>query len=75
MRRVELSQPADSVTVTVSDAKGNVVRTLQLGAQDTGVVNFQWDGKDNSGTTLADGPYTNSAPRRCWAEPRALRRR
>jgi flagellar basal-body rod modification protein FlgD len=58
---VELSQAEDSVTVKISDAKGNVVRTLQLGAQNAGIVDFQWDGKDDSGTTLADGAYTYTA--------------
>ena len=58
---LELSQAEDSVTVKISDAKGNVVRTLQLGAQNAGIVDFQWDGKDESGTTLADGAYTYTA--------------
>lgn len=58
---VELSNPADKVTVTISDAKGNVVRTMQLGAQQAGIADFQWDGKDDSGTTLADGTYTYAA--------------
>lgn len=59
---VELSQPADQVTVTIKDAKGNVVRTLQLGAQqNAGIADFQWDGKDDSGNTLANGNYTFSA--------------
>jgi flagellar basal-body rod modification protein FlgD len=58
---VELTQPADKVTVTISDAKGNVVRTLQLGAQDAGVVGFTWDGTDNTGVTVADGKYSFTA--------------
>jgi flagellar basal-body rod modification protein FlgD len=58
---VELSQAADKVTVTISDSKGNVVRTLQLGAQDAGVVGFNWDGMDNKGTAVADGAYKFSA--------------
>ena len=59
---VELTQPADKLTVTVSDAKGNVVRTLSLGAQSAaGVVSFQWDGLDNTGATMADGSYKFSA--------------
>src|SRR5512141_644089 len=58
---VELSQPADQVTVTIKDAKGNVVRTLQLGEQKAGITDFQWDGKDDSGATLADGAYTFAA--------------
>lgn len=58
---VELTQPADKVTVTIKDASGNLVRTLQLGAQDAGVVNFNWDGTDNTGTAVADGKYKFSA--------------
>jgi flagellar basal-body rod modification protein FlgD len=58
---VELSQAADKVTVTISDSKGNVVRTLELGAQDAGVVGFKWDGMDNKGTAVADGVYKFSA--------------
>ncbi len=58
---VELSQAEDNVTVKISDAKGNVVRTLQLGAQKAGIADFQWDGKDENGTTLADGAYTYTA--------------
>lgn len=59
---VELTQPADKVTVTISDAKGNPVRTLQLGSQSAaGVVGFQWDGTDNTGAAVADGTYTFSA--------------
>ncbi len=58
---VELSLPADKVTVTIADANGNVVRTMDIGAQDAGIVDFQWDGTDDGGTALADGVYTFSA--------------
>ena len=59
---VELTQPADKVTVTISDAKGNTVRTLQLGSQSAaGIVNFQWDGTDNTGAAMPDGSYRFSA--------------
>jgi flagellar basal-body rod modification protein FlgD len=59
---VELSQPADKLTVTISDAKGNVVRTLELGAQDAaGVIGFKWDGMDDAGAAVADGSYTFKA--------------
>jgi flagellar basal-body rod modification protein FlgD len=58
---VELTQPADKLTVTITDSKGNVVRTLQLGAQDSGIIGFQWDGKDDTGAAVADGTYKFSA--------------
>ena len=58
---LEMTQPADKVTVTITDAGGNVVRTLQLGAQDSGTIGFQWDGKDDTGAVVADGTYKFSA--------------
>jgi flagellar basal-body rod modification protein FlgD len=45
-------------TVTISDANGNVVRTLDLGAQAAGVVPIAWDGKDATGTAEPAGNYT-----------------
>ncbi len=59
---VELTQAADSVTVTISDSSGNVVNTLQLGAQTAaGDVSFQWNGTNSAGATVPDGSYTFSA--------------
>jgi flagellar basal-body rod modification protein FlgD len=58
---VELAQPADTVTVTITDVAGNVVRTLQLGAQDAGVIGFTWDGMDDNGVAVADGKYEFSS--------------
>jgi flagellar basal-body rod modification protein FlgD len=57
---VELTTPADRVTVTVKSASGAVVREIELGEQDAaGVVQFVWDGKDSSGTAVAqDGKYS-----------------
>ncbi len=56
----ELAGAADNVTVTIKDSNGLVVRTLSLGAQDSGVHDFTWDGKSDSGTQAADGNYTIS---------------
>jgi flagellar basal-body rod modification protein FlgD len=50
-----------SVTVQVLDGSGNVVRTLPLGSQSAGLSQFTWDGKDDSGNTVADGSYTLAA--------------
>ncbi len=54
---VDLAQPADSVSVTIQDAAGNVVRTLQLGAHDAGVLPFTWDGQTDAGAAAAEGSY------------------
>jgi flagellar basal-body rod modification protein FlgD len=53
-----LGAAADTVKVTISDASGNVVRTLDLGAQKAGTQMFSWDGKTDSGGTAPDGHYT-----------------
>ena len=58
---VELAQPADKLTVSINDASGRTVRTLQLGAQDSGIVDVAWDGVTDSGTVAPDGSYTLQA--------------
>jgi flagellar basal-body rod modification protein FlgD len=55
---VGLNAAADSVKVKVLDSNGAVVQTLDLGAQEQGLVRFVWDGKDASGQSLAAGDYT-----------------
>ena len=57
---VELSAAADHVVVTVTDDSGNVVRTIDLGAQQAGDQFFTWDGKTDSGAKAPDGHYTFS---------------
>jgi len=59
---LDVQAPADSVKVTITDTKGNVVRTYDLGALPQGVKNLVWDGKDDKGQMVADGKYqTNVA--------------
>lgn len=54
---VELAGKADRVTVDVKNAAGTVIRSLELGANDAGIVRFAWDGLDASGNTLANSAY------------------
>jgi flagellar basal-body rod modification protein FlgD len=58
---LNLAQPADSVSVTIKDAAGNIVNTLQLGAQNAGVLSFAWNGQTSTGATAPDGSYTFTA--------------
>jgi flagellar basal-body rod modification protein FlgD len=53
-----LAGAASSVTVTVQDASGATVRTMQLGAQSAGFQDFTWNGQTDSGSTAAAGSYT-----------------
>jgi flagellar basal-body rod modification protein FlgD len=55
---IAFSQPADQYTVTITDSAGKVVRTIQATQQSTGVVNLEWDGEANDGSTCPDGTYT-----------------
>ena len=55
---VELAQSVDNVDIAIKDKAGVLVRNMQLGAQPVGLVNWQWDGRNDSGVSVADGSYT-----------------
>ena len=55
---VDLERDAERVTITVHDAEGNLVRTIEAGAQKGGVRDVTWDGKDNNGNDVQSGEYT-----------------
>ena len=53
-------------TLTIADSTGaNVVKTVSIlvttAAGKSGIVTFEWDGKDKDGTQLADGYYAVTA--------------
>jgi len=53
------------MTVTVTNADGETVRTLEISAEGglplaAGEHQFTWDGKDDDGVAVADGDYTIS---------------
>jgi flagellar basal-body rod modification protein FlgD len=50
----------DSTTLSVTDASGNVVRTVDMGSQSAGAATYQWDGCDGQGNLLSSGAYTFS---------------
>ncbi len=58
---VELPAASGEVVVNVYDQAGQVVRRLELGAQSSGPVAFQWDGLKNDGTFAGPGAYFVSA--------------
>lgn len=55
---VSLAQAVDKLTVSIVDASAQVLHKVDLGPQDAGVVNFQWDGVTDSGTTAVPGSYS-----------------
>jgi flagellar basal-body rod modification protein FlgD len=55
---VSLSQNVDSLKVNILGPAGNVVRQIDLGAHQAGLVGFNWDGLTDSGASAAAGSYT-----------------
>lgn len=55
---IDLQGDAADVKLTVSDSTGRVVRTMDMGAQSSGILAPEWDGRDDSGNAMPDGSYT-----------------
>jgi flagellar basal-body rod modification protein FlgD len=55
---VNLAQPAHTVTLSVRDAQGQVVRTLDQGATKAGITAVNWDGNNDNGERMPTGQYT-----------------
>jgi flagellar basal-body rod modification protein FlgD len=54
---MNLPNSADQVKVTIQDATGQTVRTMNLGSQSYGDHLFTWDGLTDNGSQAADGAY------------------
>ncbi|NMM08573.1 flagellar hook assembly protein FlgD [Polaromonas sp.] len=55
---VDLTGTAETVKVSITNAAGEVVRTLDLGALPAGVKTLSWDGMADNGAPAAAGVYT-----------------
>ncbi|MBS2022401.1 MAG: flagellar hook assembly protein FlgD, partial [Deltaproteobacteria bacterium] len=55
--RGNLGSDAASVTATITDDNGKVVRTLKFGGAAAGQFSSTWDGRDDAGTLLPTGNY------------------
>ena len=64
--KVELAGDATDVDVTIADRGGNILKTLSLGAQAKGTVDYDWDGTAANGTTPT-GPFTVTVAARSGA--------
>ena len=54
----DLAANAESVTVSIYDENGTLVRTIEETGIEAGRQSIEWDGKDSSGNSLAAGDYT-----------------
>lgn len=53
-----LPSAAKSVTVSIKDSAGTVVRNYVAGSQGSGDHTIKWDGKDETGETVSDDIYS-----------------
>lgn len=64
----EIDTPADSVTLSVRDSSGLVVKQMVFNDVDAGSHNFMWDGTAEDGSRAADGIYSLSLSARLGEE-------
>lgn len=55
---VDLPSDAKKMSITITDAAGNVVHKSEYANQAAGVQSFKWDGKNASGAKVDPGKYT-----------------
>jgi flagellar basal-body rod modification protein FlgD len=58
---VTLANDATDVQITVKNSAGQIVNTIDLGAQKAGTLPVGWTPVDKNGNALPDGNYTISA--------------
>jgi len=54
---LDLATPATSVQIQLKDSQGRSVRTIELGAQNEGLLDVSWGGIDDDGRRLPPGSY------------------
>ena len=58
---IDVPKATTAVKIVVKDAAGTEVRSFDLANPSTGLNNFTWDGKTNTGTAAPAGQYSFSA--------------
>ena len=61
MGSVELAQPASNVVMTIKNSAGQLVNRQELGLQQAGLIDFEWNGLDQDGNSLPAGQYQLAA--------------
>ena len=54
---VELPSSATNMSILIADDAGQLVRSINMGPQAGGVVQFKWDGVTNDGEMAPSGRY------------------
>ncbi len=58
---VDLPASTENVTVQIRNSAGQLLRSLDLGPQPGGMVQFAWDGRDDQGNQVKAGTYLVNA--------------
>lgn len=69
---MKLPQAINDVMVRVSNERGELLRTFNLGAQSAGDHPIEWDGKDENGNPLPEGNYAINASAYIQGKPQNL---
>jgi len=57
----ELQQSTSNLKIDILSPSGDIVKTIGMGNQKAGVVQFQWDGKNSQGVMMPEGNYSMRA--------------
>lgn len=58
---VDLQHPANQVIINITDANGQLVHRMDMGLQQTGLLEFEWNGVNADGNAVSPGRYTIAA--------------
>jgi len=59
--QLNLENTTTNIRFEIQDASGQAVRSIEVGAQEAGDIDFIWDGNDNNGAPMPPGMYTIAA--------------
>lgn len=54
---IELDSDATEVNVSIADSTGKILKTVALGPQSSGTINYDWDGTTDDGSDAGSGPF------------------
>lgn len=55
-----LGETVTNLTINIHDSDGDIVHSSIIGAKNSGYYEYEWDGKDMNGNSMADGTYSVS---------------
>ena len=66
------TKPVESLTISIFDERGQLVRQMDMGMQKAGGIRFEWDGKNGDGEVMPAGSYSIKAEGRSNGEYSSL---